>query len=294
VRFADVRRLVIACLDAGSFDVEIREQMSEKNLLATGAVSVEEVKQKCSPEHALTPIATDTATEFQKAMTRKIRGTVAARTAATPASKAAPVKVRRFLKAGDQSRAICPHCRAMRDTVYQYRSVFLSKTKVSVPNVLVGVCQGCDQTIALPAQSTPRIKEAREREVKEQNARIPLELEDRLNMMAHSLDIRPEPFKGALCRYALSRIIRDKRFAQRVWKNAVSADAKGTPGGRVKFRSEASLPREAKAVALDAGIDDLSTILRGAILTVDVMLAAPRERAAMEHDLRLLAVGSGS
>lgn len=55
----------------------------------------------------------------------------------------------------------------------------------------------------------------------------------------------------------------------------------------MKFRSEASLPREARAIALDAGIDGLSTILRGAILTVDVMLAAPKERAAMEHDLRL-------
>jgi len=182
----------------------------------------------------------------------------------------------------------------MRDTVYQYRPVFLAKTKVSVPNVLVGVCCVCERTISLPAQSTPRIKEAREREIKEQNARIPLELEDRLNMMAYSLDIRSEPFKGGVCRYALSRVIKDKRFAQRVWKNAVSAEAKGTPGGRVKFRSEASLPREAKAVARDAGIDDLSTIIRGAILTVDVMLAASKERAAMERDLRLLAVGSGS
>jgi hypothetical protein len=203
-------------------------------------------------------------------------------------------KAKRFLKAGDASRAICPHCKAMRDTVYEYRSVFLTTTKVSVPNVLVGVCRMCDRTISLPAQSTPRIKEAREREIKEQNARIPLELEDRLNMMAYSLDIRLEPFKGAVCRYALSRVLTDKRFAQRVWKNAVSAEAKGTPGGRVKFRSEASLPRAAKAIALEAGIDDLSTILRGAILTVDVMLSAPKERAAMEHDLRLLAVGSGS
>ena len=172
--------------------------------------------------------------------------------------------------------------------------MLLVKAKVRVPNVLVGVCRTCDRTVSLPAQSTPQIKEARERDIKEQNARIPLELEDRLNMMAYSLDIRPEPFKGALCRYALSRVVKDKRFAQRVWKNAVSDDAKGTPGGRVKFRSESSLPREAKAVALDAGIGDLSTILRGAILTVDVMLAAPEERAAMEHDLRLLAVGSGS
>lgn len=227
---------------------------------------------------------------------------MATKTGKAPTVRGTPTRPRiapavtptRFLKAGDQSRAICPHCEAMRDTVYQYRSVFLTKTKVSVPNVLVGVCSVCDRTIVLPAQSTPRIKEARERVIKEQNARIPLELEDRLNMMAYSLDIRPEPFKGALCRYALSRVVKDKKFAQRVWRFAVSAEAKGTPGGRVKFRSEAALPREAKAVAHDAGIDDLSTILRGAILTVDDMLAAPKEREAIEHDLRLLAVGSGS
>jgi hypothetical protein len=219
---------------------------------------------------------------------------ITAKSTAALARKGVTAKPKRFLKAGDVSRAICPHCKAMRETVYQYRSVFLNTTKVSVPSVLVGVCRVCDRTISLPAQSTPRIKEAREREITEQNARIPLELEDRLNMMAYSLDIRLEPFKGALCRYALSRVITDKRFAQRVWKNAVSAEAKGTPGGRVKFRSAASLPREAKAIALEAGIDDLSTILRGAILTVDVMLSAPKERAAMEHDLRLLAVGSGS
>jgi hypothetical protein len=240
----------------------------------------------------LTRVASSTASEAT--MSKKVRTTIPARTAATAAAKTASVKAQRFLKAGDHSRAICPHCEAMQATVYEYRSVSLAKTKVAVHNVLVGVCRVCDRTISLPAQSTPRIKEAREREIKEQNARIPLELEDRLNMMAYSLDIRPEPFKGAVCRYALNRVIKDKRFAQRVWKNALSADAKGTPGGRVKFRSESSLPREAKAVALDAGIDDLSTILRGAILTVDIMLAAPKERAAMEHDLRLLAVGSGS
>jgi hypothetical protein len=155
-------------------------------------------------------------------MTTKTGMTTVAPPAAAPASGAGAVKAKRFLKAGDVSRAICPHCKAMRDTVYQYRQVLLGKAKVPVPNVLVGVCRTCDRTISLPAQSTPRIKQARERDIKEQNARIPLELEDRLNMMAYSLDIRPEPFKGAVCRYALSRVVKDKRFAQRVWKNAVS------------------------------------------------------------------------
>ncbi len=43
--FSNVKRLVIACLDAGTFAFEIREEMSEKNLLATGAVTADEVKR---------------------------------------------------------------------------------------------------------------------------------------------------------------------------------------------------------------------------------------------------------
>lgn len=200
----------------------------------------------------------------------------------------------RFLNAGDHSRALCRHCGAMRETEYQYRPLLLEKTKVTVPNVLVGVCLQCDSTVSVPAQSMPRLKEARQRVMKEQNARISLELEDRLNMMAAEMDVRPEPFKGALCRYALSRVVRDKTFARLVWKHAQSAGAKGTAGARVKFRTEAALPQQAMAVAHASGISDLSTILRGAILTVDVLLAAPKQRAAMRHDLRLLAVGSGA
>ncbi len=182
----------------------------------------------------------------------------------------------------------------MRETEYQYRPLLLEKTKVTMPNVLVGVCLQCDSTVSVPAQSMPRLKEARQRVMKEQNARISLELEDRLNMMAARMDARPEPFKGALFRYALARVVRDKRFARLVWKQAQSPEAKGTAGARIKFRAEAALPEQAMALAHDAGINDLSTILRGAILTVDALLAAPKQREAMKHDLRLLAVGSGA
>ena len=54
VGFTDVKRLVIACLDSGAFGVEYRDAMSEKNLLATGAVTVMEVRRmigQCSGLH---------------------------------------------------------------------------------------------------------------------------------------------------------------------------------------------------------------------------------------------------
>lgn len=206
---------------------------------------------------------------------------------------AAPGKIR-FLNAGDRSRAICGHCATMRDIEYQYRPLVLEKTKVTVPKVLVGACLVCEQTVSVPAQSTPRIKEARQRQMKEQNARISFELEDRLNMIAAEVDARPEPFKGALFRYALERVVHDKLFARQVWKQAQSSAQKGTAGARVKFRAELDLPQQAMVLASVAGVHDLSSVLRGAILAVDGLLARPKQREAIKRDLRLLAVGSGA
>lgn len=202
--------------------------------------------------------------------------------------------IARFLNSGDQSRAVCPVCSAMRDTTYLYRSVHLERTGVTVQNVLVGVCTVCDTTVSVPAQSTPRLKEARQRVMKEQNARISFEMEDRLNMMAAEMDARPEPFKGALCRYALRRVVDDKRFARHVWKEAQGPVQKGKPGARVKFRAPAELSEQALATAREAGIHDLSAVLRGAILAVSQELARPEDRAAITRDLRLLVVGSGA
>lgn len=43
--FTDVKRLVLACLDAGAFRFQLRDAMSEKNLLATGAVTVAQARR---------------------------------------------------------------------------------------------------------------------------------------------------------------------------------------------------------------------------------------------------------
>ena len=43
--FNDVKRRVIACLDSHAFESEARDAMSEKNLLATGQISAEDVKR---------------------------------------------------------------------------------------------------------------------------------------------------------------------------------------------------------------------------------------------------------
>ena len=64
---------------------------------------------------------------------------------------------------GDRSEAICADCDRIVTTRYAVRTIHLSGSSINVPDVLVGVCDFCDGIVSLPAQSTPKIREARER-----------------------------------------------------------------------------------------------------------------------------------
>lgn len=64
---------------------------------------------------------------------------------------------------GDRSEAICADCDRIVTTRYAVRTIHLSGSGIDVPGVLVGVCDSCDGIVSLPAQSTPQIREARER-----------------------------------------------------------------------------------------------------------------------------------
>ena len=64
--FNDVKRRVIACLDAFAFESEARDAMSENNLLAKGQISAEGVKRlinRCSgAQYIARPMSEDPGT----------------------------------------------------------------------------------------------------------------------------------------------------------------------------------------------------------------------------------------
>ena len=64
-------------------------------------------------------------------------------------------------KAGQKSQAICPNCVAMVPTTYAYRDRTFDGGQVHVPELLVQVCDQCDASVAIPAQSMPAIKRAK-------------------------------------------------------------------------------------------------------------------------------------
>ncbi|MDE2754470.1 MAG: hypothetical protein OXI83_18015, partial [Gemmatimonadota bacterium] len=59
------------------------------------------------------------------------------------------------------------------EIVYEYRTVELEKSKATVSNVLVGVDTETGEVLTVPAQSTPKLKAAREAKKREVMSTLP-------------------------------------------------------------------------------------------------------------------------
>jgi hypothetical protein len=167
---------------------------------------------------------------------------------------------------GERSEALCSQCGDWRETEFRYRTFRLEKSKKDVSDVLVAVCTVCDTILAVPHQSTPKLREARRREPSRVDARIPKELRDLVGLLAAEFGGDPEPFGGNVVRYYLRELIDDKALARRVAKLSNSKEAEGTPGGRLAFRADKHLLGEAMAAAKQVHVRDKSALVRGIIM----------------------------
>jgi hypothetical protein len=89
---------------------------------------------------------------------------------------------------GDKSKAVCSHCKQLGSTTFQRRDVPFSDGKGEVKNILAAVCDTCDRVVAVPAQSTPAIRETRQKEVRPIEAQLPAIYLDILDLAAYMID----------------------------------------------------------------------------------------------------------
>lgn len=66
---------------------------------------------------------------------------------------------------GDSGKAICSQCAKLVTTTFLRRDVLFSDCKGAAKAILVGVCDTCSQMVSIPAQSTPAIRDARQKEL---------------------------------------------------------------------------------------------------------------------------------
>jgi hypothetical protein len=184
-------------------------------------------------------------------------------------------------KEGDTSEAICRTCQKRVRTRFAVRRYTLHESGVEVPDLLVAVCTECDGVAAIPAQSSPRLKEARERKKAEGlEAKIPSHLDDVIHLLADHFATAVAAFRPDLLRFYLGEVISDEAFAARVKTLAGSELAGGRARMRVSLRAPEEMLQAARERGRSAGIDTDADLIRGILLAAkeDVLEGATPER----------------
>ena len=104
---------------------------------------------------------------------------------------------------GDKGRAICRHCESIVDTTFKRRDVPFSDGIGMARDILVSVCDICQETVGIPAQSTPAINAARKIAEHPVEAKVPPVFVDALDLACFELskDATPDLRKRLITFY---------------------------------------------------------------------------------------------
>jgi hypothetical protein len=190
----------------------------------------------------------------------------------------------RILKSGDPLVAICERCEEVVAGTYQYRPFPLEKSGVVVPNVLVGVCGTCGEIVSLPAQSTPRLKEARERQMEKVPLRFSRELEDVLGLVSASLAAPMTAVPGMLVRYYLEIARRDPGLRRRIVRALDNPILKQPRDARAAVSVNADSLDAVEQQMAEEGVLNRSDLFRGMLMVAgeDILdNRAPKRRETL-------------
>lgn len=186
----------------------------------------------------------------------------------------------KIIQEGEKGIALAPELGRV-PVVYTYRDLTLD-SGTTVKSVLVGVHEESDEVLVIPAQSTPRIKEARpatKEEVLE--ARVPRELEDILALLAEHYSVTPKKFTPAVIRFYLHSAASSPPLARRLDKLSRARLAHGKRSARIRVRCEASLSEHVTRLAAAFSNANQSDLMRGAIIAAkqDILDSRAKRRS---------------
>jgi len=176
----------------------------------------------------------------------------------------------RILKEGDHSKAICETCGDIVSTTFRYAS-YKAEGNI-IPDVLQGFCDKCGKVVALPHQSSYKIREYREsHNLKPLELRVPTHYKDILLTIGAIHHISSAP--NTLFRF-VSELYIEKLYAptgDNIFKRLLKAlDDKLAIGERNNDRLSCRIPADIYKHLLDiktAKKVETSQIVRGIIIT---------------------------
>jgi hypothetical protein len=184
----------------------------------------------------------------------------------------------KILSEGDKGVALAPG-RGKVTVVYRYEDLTLD-SGVVVKDVLVGVAEDTGEVLAIPAQSTPKIKRSRYAAKEETfSVRIPRELDDLIWLVAFELGANPTKFGSALIRFYLHEATENASFAKRLKRLSSDDLAQRAAKTKLTVRSDLKLLDQLSRIEKDHSVSR-SDLVRGAVMAAkeDVLEKRPKRR----------------
>lgn len=186
----------------------------------------------------------------------------------------------KILREGDRGYALSPE-RGRVQVEYRYQQFKLEEANVTVDNVLLGVDVETGAVLTIPAQSSPKLKAAREaKKEKVLSVRMPRELNDVLNLIAEYYHTEPEQFSPAVIRYYLASASQNAGLTRRLGKLSKDRLACGKLEENLRLRVHRDLHDWVYHTASSTEGVNQSDLIRGAIVAVkqDVLEGRAKKR----------------
>jgi hypothetical protein len=174
---------------------------------------------------------------------------------------------------GDKSKGLCPSCKQLVTTTWNYGRLALPERGITVDGVMLSTCDACGTQVALAQQSASLIKQAKEAHAKRIPVRLPRPLLDfaRMTIPEYGLKDREAPVK-ILLRAMLHDAHRPQRRRQLVRAiRAAGADPilRQKSDMLISFRLEPALLTSLQQLQAEAHLPSLSQVLKCVLVAVE-------------------------
>lgn len=200
----------------------------------------------------------------------------------------------KLYSAGDTSRAICETCQDMVETTFVYLDVSFDDGSGMVKDILASVCDRCGEVVAIPAQSVPAIRRAREKVELPLEAQVPASDIEVLDAAATRISKHASArHRKLLLAYYVRKMARDPLAGERI--NKLFSDAKAArpkamakvPRKRLSFKVSQDFQDEFAELTKISGLKK-TQVLRGIVHEIRSDLVYPEHPASLSQ-LRELA-----
>lgn len=195
---------------------------------------------------------------------------------------------------GDKSKALCETCAKVVTTTFDYHDVPFEGGAGFARQIMAATCDECGTVVAIPPQSTPAIRVAREVASKPLEVVIAAPFMDTLDLASYRID----PSAGVILRksliaYFVHRSVNDDYLVERLRRNAEVHRAmwrswQDAPSKRLSMKVTPRIGHEFEELARKSALNK-TTLVKAIVMDIASEIVEPDEPHMMPELRRMAA-----